>query len=112
MKAGDAVGFLPLIYGRKKGYPHMSGPLVSVLINNYNYREYLAQAIDSALSQDYDPIEIIVVDDGSTDDSRSIIARYGTKIRTVFQNNSGQASAFNAGINAAQGDILCFLDSD
>jgi glycosyltransferase involved in cell wall biosynthesis len=90
----------------------MSGPLVSVLINNYNYRDYLVQAIESALAQEYRPIEIIVVDDGSTDDSRSIITRYGTKIRTVFQNNGGQASAFNAGVNAAQGDILCFLDSD
>jgi glycosyltransferase involved in cell wall biosynthesis len=90
----------------------MSSPLVSVLINNYNYRDYLVQAIESALAQEYHPIEVIVVDDGSTDDSQSIITRYGTKIRTVFQSNHGQASAFNAGFNAAQGDILCFLDSD
>jgi len=53
-----------------------------------------------------------VVDDGSTDDSRSVISRYGAKIRTVLQNNSGQASAFNAGVSAAYGDIFCFLDSD
>jgi glycosyltransferase involved in cell wall biosynthesis len=90
----------------------MSRPLVSVLINNYNYRDYLVQAIESALAQEYYPIEIIVVDDGSTDDSRSIISRYGTKIRHIFQSNGGQASAFNAGVNAARGDILCFLDAD
>ena len=88
----------------------MSGPLVSVLINNYNYQQYLEQAIDSALAQDYVPIEIIVVDDGSTDDLRSIIGRYGSKIRAVFKSNGGQASAFNAGVNASRGDILCFLD--
>jgi glycosyltransferase involved in cell wall biosynthesis len=90
----------------------MDRPLVSVLINNYNYEAYLAQAIDSAILQDYHPIEIIVVDDGSADNSRSIMSRYGTQIRTIFQNNGGQASAFNAGVNAAKGDILCFLDSD
>jgi glycosyltransferase involved in cell wall biosynthesis len=90
----------------------MNRLLVTVLINNYNYQEYLRQAIDSAIAQDYQPIEIIVVDDGSTDNSRLIISQYGAKIRVVFQNNSGQASAFNAGIDAAQGDIVCFLDSD
>jgi glycosyltransferase involved in cell wall biosynthesis len=90
----------------------MSRPLVSVLINNYNYQQYLEQAIDSAIAQDYVPIEIIVVDDGSTDDSRSVIGRYGSKIRAIFKSNGGQASAFNAGVNASRGDILCFLDSD
>jgi len=85
---------------------------VSVLINNYNYREYLAQAIHSAIAQDYQPIEIIAVDDGSTDDSRSIISRYGAKIGAIFQSNSGQASAFNTGVSAARGDIFCFLDVD
>jgi len=64
------------------------------------------------IAQDYQHIEIVVVDDGSTDNSRSIISQYGTKIRAVFQNNGGQASAFNAGIAAAKGDIVCFLDSD
>jgi glycosyltransferase involved in cell wall biosynthesis len=91
---------------------HMGAPLVSVLVNNYNYQDYIGQAIDSVIAQDYQSLEIIVIDDGSTDNSRSIISRYGAKIRAIFQDNSGQASAFNAAVSAAHGDILCFLDSD
>src|SRR5688572_29854944 len=87
-------------------------PLVSVIVNNYNYGRFLAQAIDSALSQDYPRLEVIVVDDGSTDDSREIIARYGSKISPVLKANGGQASAFNAGFNASRGDVVIFLDSD
>ena len=87
-------------------------PLVSILINNYNYGRFLPDAIDSALSQTYSPLEIIVVDDGSTDDSRLLISAYGSSIIPVFKENGGQASAFNAGVAACRGEILCFLDSD
>ena len=87
-------------------------PLVTVVINNYNYEKFLQQAIDSALNQDYSYIEVIVVDDGSTDNSREIIASYGEKITPVLKENGGQASAFNAGFAASRGDIICFLDSD
>jgi glycosyltransferase involved in cell wall biosynthesis len=90
----------------------MSRPLASILINNYNYARFLHEAIDSALSQNYSRKEIIVVDDGSTDNSREIISRYGARIIPIFKANGGQASAFNAGVARCQGDILCFLDSD
>jgi glycosyltransferase involved in cell wall biosynthesis len=87
-------------------------PLVSILINNYNYGQFLPAAIESALSQTYDRVEVVVVDDGSQDDSRAIIGRYGDRIIAVMKPNGGQASAFNAGFAASQGDVLCFLDAD
>lgn len=87
-------------------------PLVSILINNYNYGRFLTDAIESALSQTYQPCEVIVVDDGSTDNSQAIITAYGEKIVPVLKQNGGQASAFNAGFQASQGDIVCFLDAD
>ncbi len=76
-----------------------SKPLVSILINNYNYGRFLSKAIDSALNQEYQNIEVIVVDDGSTDDSRKIIESYGERIKPVLKENGGQASAFNAGFS-------------
>ncbi len=87
-------------------------PLVSIAINNYNYGRFLKQAIDSALNQTYSPIEVVVVDDGSTDNSREIIASYGDKIVPILKANGGQASAFNAGFSASRGEIVCFLDAD
>jgi glycosyltransferase involved in cell wall biosynthesis len=87
-------------------------PLVSILINNYNYGKFLAEAIDSALAQTYDRCETIVVDDGSTDNSQEIIASYGDRVVPVLKVNGGQASAFNAGFAASSGEIICFLDAD
>jgi glycosyltransferase involved in cell wall biosynthesis len=87
-------------------------PLVSILINNYNYGQYLAAAIDSALNQTYAHLEVIVVDDGSTDGSRAIIASYGDRIVAIYQPNQGQASAFNTGFARSRGEIICFLDAD
>lgn len=87
-------------------------PLVSILINNYNYANFLCESIDSALGQSYPHIEVIVVDDGSTDNSQKIIKEYDDKIVSVFKENGGQASAFNAGFKESQGDIIIFLDSD
>lgn len=69
-------------------------------------------AIDSALQQTYRPIEIIVVDDGSTDHSRDLMAAYGDQIVTVFKANGGHTSTFNAGFSVSQGEIICFLDAD
>jgi glycosyltransferase involved in cell wall biosynthesis len=87
-------------------------PLVSILINNYNYGHFLADAIDSALNQTYPHIEVVVVDDGSSDNSREIIAQYTNRIKPILKSNGGQASAFNTGFKASQGDLICFLDSD
>jgi glycosyltransferase involved in cell wall biosynthesis len=86
--------------------------LVSIIINNYNYDSFLAQAIDSALNQTYPHTEVIIVDDGSTDNSRKIIARYGDCILPLLQPNGKQGAAFNNGFAHSKGDIIIFLDSD
>jgi glycosyltransferase involved in cell wall biosynthesis len=86
--------------------------LVSIIVNNYNYGRFVGATIESALNQTYPRTEIIVVDDGSTDDSRDVIARYGDRVTTLFKPNAGQASAFNAGFVKSHGDIIIFLDSD
>ena len=85
---------------------------VSIAINNYNYSQFLRECIDSALKQTYQQGEVIVVDDGSTDDSISIIESYGNRIISVLKENGGQGSAYNEGYAKAQGDIIIFLDSD
>lgn len=92
----------------------MGRPYFSAVINNYNYGRFLAKAIDSILAQDFpkEEIEIIVVDDGSTDDSRSVAARYKDRVTLIAQENLGQAAAMNAGLSAAQGEVACLLDAD
>jgi glycosyltransferase involved in cell wall biosynthesis len=87
-------------------------PLVSIIIPNYNYGRYLRIAIDSALAQTYAPVEVIVVDDGSTDDSRALIEAYGERIKPIFKANGGHGSALNAGYAASSGNIVIFLDAD
>ena len=86
--------------------------LISVIVNNYNYGQFLRTAIDSALCQSYRPIEVIVVDDGSTDHSRDIIGSYGDRVIPILKDNGGQASALNAGFACSQGEVIIFLDSD
>src|SRR4051812_20304329 len=86
--------------------------LASVIVNNHNYGRFLPFAIDSALAQTYRPLEVIVVDDGSTDDSRDIISGYLPHIQPVLKSNGGQASALNAGFAASHGDVVLFLDAD
>ena len=88
------------------------GALVTILINNYNYGRFLRDAIDSALNQTYPNTEVIVVDDGSTDGSREVIASYGDRIVPILKDNGGQASAFNAGFAASHGQWVLLLDSD
>ncbi|MBD2038537.1 glycosyltransferase family 2 protein [Leptolyngbya sp. FACHB-321] len=89
-----------------------STPLVSIIVTSYNYARYLRQAIDSALEQTYTNIEVIVVDDGSKDDSPNVIASYGDRIIPILKENGGQGSAWNTGFAAAKGEIVAFLDSD
>jgi glycosyltransferase involved in cell wall biosynthesis len=89
-----------------------SAPLVSVIIDNYNYAQFLGPAIASALAQTYPHVEVVVVDDGSTDTSREVISSYHGLIRPVLKANGGQASAMNAGCDASRGAIVMFLDSD
>jgi glycosyltransferase involved in cell wall biosynthesis len=85
---------------------------VDIVIDNYNYGRFLEAAIDSALAQDYPHSRVIVVDDGSTDNSREVISRFADRVTTVFKENGGQASAFNAGWRHCRGDAVIFLDSD
>lgn len=87
-------------------------PLVSVIIDNFNYARFLRTAVDSALAQTYATVEVIVVDDGSTDNSRDVISSYGDRVSAVFKPNGGHASAFNAGFRASRGSIVMFLDAD
>lgn len=86
--------------------------LVSAIIPTYNRSNIVVEAIDSILSQTYRNIEIIVVDDGSTDDTRERLRRYGNRIRMISQQNAGPGIARNRGIAAARGELIAFLDSD
>ena len=85
---------------------------VTVVICNYNYENYLAASIDSALAQDYPATAVMVIDDGSTDGSRAIIEGYGTRVSAVFKTNGGQVSAYNYAIETLSTEYVIFLDSD
>lgn len=85
---------------------------ISVIIPTYNRAQHVGNAIESVLNQTLPVHEIIVVDDGSTDDTRVVLERFGEKIRYIHQDNGGVASARNVGIVAATGDWIAFLDSD
>src|SRR5471030_144559 len=89
----------------------MTSPVVSVILSNYNYADYIALTIECLLSQTYPAIELIVVDDGSTDDSLAVIAGFGDRLCCIVQENGGQAAACNAGFAASRGTIVMFLDS-
>jgi hypothetical protein len=90
----------------------VNAPLVSIVVISYNYDRYLRQAIDSALAQDHRPLEVIVVDDGSTDASREIIDSYGERVEPVYKPNGGNSTAINAAFPRTRGEIVMFLDAD
>ena len=87
-------------------------PLVTVLLPVYNRAGPLVEAVQSCIDQSWRPIEILVVDDGSTDDVPSALRRFGDQVRLIRKDNGGDASARNFGLAAAQGDFIHFLDSD
>lgn len=95
---------------RREGF--VGSPFVSILINNYNYGRFLGDAIRSALAQTYVNREIVVVDDGSTDNSVEIAQAFGDVVHLITKMNGGQASTFNAGFAASRGEIICLLDAD
>jgi glycosyltransferase involved in cell wall biosynthesis len=86
--------------------------LVSVVIPVYNGERFLARALDSALAQTYRDLEVIVVNDGSTDGSAEVLARYGHRIMVVSQENRGCASARQSGVERSRGEFVAFLDQD
>ncbi|HFB65873.1 MAG TPA: glycosyltransferase [Aeromonadales bacterium] len=89
-----------------------SDPLISVIIPCFNCQEFVDEAITSVLNQDYSNKEIIIVDDGSTDESEEIIKRYSENIKIIQQKNMGLSGARNSGINHARGEYIAFLDAD
>jgi len=86
--------------------------LVSIIIPSYNCERYVSEAIESALAQTYKNIEIIVVDDGSTDNTESAVKPYVNRVQYIKKSNGGPASARNIGIKHAKGEFLAFLDAD
>ena len=87
-------------------------PTVSVIIPTYNRADFLKEAIESVLAQTFRDVELLVIDDGSTDRTRDVLDGYGARLRPIFQANRGVSSARNAGIRAAQGRYIALLDSD
>ena len=97
--------------------PHLSQarPIrVTVVVDTYNYGHFIEEAIDSVLAQDFPPgqMEILVVDDGSADDTADRVRKYGDRIQYFYKPNGGQASGLNFGIARARGEIVAFLDGD
>ncbi len=91
---------------------NLQAPLISVVIPTYNRGWILKEAVDSVLAQEYPAYEVIVVDDGSTDDTAAILAGYGNRITILRQENRGVSAARNRGVRKAGGNLLAFLDSD
>jgi hypothetical protein len=89
-----------------------AGPTVDIVVVNHNYGRFLGEALESACSQTYDRVNVVAVDDGSTDDSKAVMARFEGRIDAVFKDQGGQASALNAGLERCRGEIFIPLDAD
>ena len=87
-------------------------PRVSVIIPTYNRADLIGEAIESALNQTFDDLEIIIVDDGSTDSTKEVVRRFDGPIKYIYQENRGRSCARNKGFEISSGDYICFLDSD
>ena len=87
-------------------------PLISVIVPNYNYALYIGECIESIIAQTYKNLEIIVVDDGSTDDSRDVLSRYADEVTVIHSNNFGVNHARNLGLKNCSGEFVAFCDSD
>jgi glycosyltransferase involved in cell wall biosynthesis len=92
----------------------MNRPTVSVIIDTYNYGRFIEEAIRSVLNQDFSgrDLEILVIDDGSTDDTAKRVAKFAPRVKYIYKPNGGQASAFNLGFHHAKGDVVALLDAD
>jgi glycosyltransferase involved in cell wall biosynthesis len=90
----------------------MNAPLTTVVVTNYNYGRFLPHALDSVLAQSYPHIEVIAVDDGSTDNSHEVLRAYGSRVRVIHQENRGISEARNRGIRESRGELVAFLDAD
>jgi glycosyltransferase involved in cell wall biosynthesis len=95
-----------------RGTGRKERPLVTVVVSNYNYGRFLPRAIEAVRSQSYASIQLIVVDDGSTDGSREALQPVTDPSERIYQENQGQAAAMNAGVASARGEFLCLLDAD
>jgi glycosyltransferase involved in cell wall biosynthesis len=87
-------------------------PRVSIIIPCFNYARYIGAAIESAIAQTYENVEVIVIDDGSTDNSADVIGRYSTRVRVITQENRGMVPSWHIGFAASSGQIVCYLDAD
>ena len=87
-------------------------PIISIVIPTYNRADYISETIDSVLNQTYNDYEIIVVDDGSNDDTKAILSKYGDQIRYIYQENQREGAARNNGIRHSTGRYIALLDSD
>jgi glycosyltransferase involved in cell wall biosynthesis len=90
----------------------MNGPLISVILPVHNGERFVAHALNSVFAQGYDDLDVVVVDDGSTDGTAAVLARYGARITVIAQENAGPAGARNTGLAHARGDIVAFIDAD
>jgi glycosyltransferase involved in cell wall biosynthesis len=90
----------------------VTAPLISCIVPAFNGERYLGEALDSILSQTYRPLELLVVNDGSTDRTAALVTEYGDRVRSLFQPNAGQAAARNLGLSEARGEFVAFLDQD